>query len=207
VTAGVLSRRRSAAPRRSLGWAAALGLTVLLVAGIVHIISVFLVPLYVPADGWTRLARLSGAEGFAVLEDQERRRPAIPGLDPLFVHAACRLDLSDAAAQITLRAPDRFWSLALIDPRGVIFFSLNDRTAIAGELHMLAVTPVQNAQLKQDPPEGIEDIIVVESASTELVTLVRLYSPTEGTRRSARQIAAAAECSPFPLTLEEGEGT
>lgn len=194
------ARRRSSSGR-FLGWAA-LGLTILLVAGIVHVVTVFLVPLYVPADGWTRLARLSATEGFAVLEDKERRRPAIPGLDPLFIHAACRVGLSDAAAQLKLRAADRFWSLALFAPSGVIVFSLNDRTAIAGELDMLVVTPEQNAQLKEAPPAGIEETIVVESEATELVALVRLYAPTEGARRAARQIAAAAACSSAPVTLD-----
>lgn len=203
MTADVLSRRsRARSSARFAGRAAALGLTTLLVSGIVHVATVFLVPLYVPADGWTRLARLSATEGFAVLEDQERRQPAIPGLDPLFIHAACRVDLSDAAGQLTLRAPDRFWSLALFDPRGVIIFSLNDRTAIGGELHMLVLTPAQNADLKENPPEGIEETIVVESKATELIALARLYAPTEGARRAARSIAAAAECSAFPLSVD-----
>jgi len=206
MTASVLSgARRSRSFARFVGLAVTLGLTILLVAGIVHIITIFLVPQYVPADGWTRLAGLSATESFAVLEDKTRQRPAVPGLDPLFVHAACRLDLSEAPAQLTLRAPDRFWSLALFEPGGVIVFSLNDRTASAGELHMLVVTPEHNAQLKANPPEGIEDTIVVESEETDLIALVRLYAPTEGARREAREIAAAAQCPAFPLTLMNEE--
>jgi uncharacterized membrane protein len=200
VTADILYRgRRVGSTGRFFGRAAALALTIMLVAGIVHVVTVFLVPLYVPADGWTRLARLAGSGSFGVLEDKARRRPAIPGLDPLFVHAACRIDLSDAAARLALRAPDRLWSLALFDPRGVIVFSLNDRTATAGEMAMLVVTPEQNAQLKEAPPEGIEETIVVESDATDLVALVRLHAPSEGARRAAREIAAAAECSALPL--------
>jgi uncharacterized membrane protein len=195
-------RRRSYRVGRILRLTLVLALTVALVAGIVHIVTIFLVPHYVPSDGWTRLARVSAGESFAVLEDEARQRPAVPGLDPLFVHAACRLDLAEHPALVTLRAPDRFWSLALFNPRGIVVFSLNDRTATAGELHMLAVTPAQNAQLKESPPEGIEDTIVVESEATDLIALVRLYAPTEGARRAARQIATAAGCAAFPLTLE-----
>lgn len=200
MTAHVISRARIARlSGRFLGWAAGLGLTTVFVAGIVHVVAVFLVPLYVPADGWTRLARLSSERAFAVLEDQAALQPVLPGLDSLFVHASCQVDLSEAAAQFTLRAPDRFWSLALFNSRGAIVFSLNDRTAIGGELHMLVVTPAQNAQLKENPPEGIEETIVVESNATDLIALVRLYAPTEGARRAARDIAAAAECSAFPV--------
>ena len=200
MTAHAISRGRMARlSGRLLGWAAALGLATILVAGIVHVVAVFLVPLYVPADGWTRLARLSSHVDFSVLEDQAKPQPAVPGLDPLFVHAGCRIDLSPAAAQLTLRAPDRFWSLALFNSGGAVVFSLNDRTAIGGELHMLVVTPAQNAQLKENPPEAIEETIVVESSATDLIALVRLYAPTEGARRAARSIASAAECTEFPL--------
>ncbi|HEX2257463.1 MAG TPA: DUF1254 domain-containing protein [Afifellaceae bacterium] len=206
MSAGALSRGRlSHAVGRFVGASVVLVLTILLVAGIVHIVTIFLVPQYVPADGWTRLARLSAAERFTVLEDEERQRPVIPGLDPLFVHAACQLDLAEAPAHLTLRAPDRFWSLALFNRRGIIVFSLNDRTATAGELHMLVVTAAHNAQLKESPPEGIEDTIVVESDATDLVALVRLYAPTNGSRRAARQIAAEAACAAFPLALEAAE--
>lgn len=206
MTDSVLSgARRSRSFGRFVGLAVALGLTILLVAGIVHIVTIFLVPQYVPADGWTRLARLSATESYTVLEDRTRQRPAVPGLDPLFVHAACRLDLSESPAHLTLQAPDRFWSLALFEPGGVIVFSLNDRTSSAGELHMLVVAPAQNAQLKANPPAGIEDTIVVESEESALIALVRLYAPTEGARREAREIAAAAECPPFAIALEDEE--
>jgi uncharacterized membrane protein len=203
VTAGVLPRRsRSGSVGRWIGLGLAAGLAILLVAGIVHIVTIFLVPKYVPADGWTRLADQSSTDRFTILEDQERNRPVVPGLDPLFVHASCRLDLSEAPAQLTLIAPDRFWSLALFDPRGVIVFSLNDRTALGGELHMLVATPAQHAQLREHPPQGIEETIVVQSEATDLIALVRLYAPSEGARQAARQIGAAASCPAFPLTVD-----
>lgn len=204
MTAGVLPRRsRSRSVGRWIGLGLAAGMAILLVTGIVHIVTIFLVPQYVPADGWTRLADLSSTDRFTVLEDQERHRPAVPGLDPLFVHATCRLDLSEAPAQLTLSAPDRFWSLALFDQRGVIVFSLNDRTAFGGELHMLVATPAQNAQLREHPPQGIEETIVVQSEATDLIALVRLYAPTDDARQAARRVGAAAACPAFPLTVEE----
>ena len=71
-------------------------------------------------------AGTSGAEGVA-------------GLDPLFVNGACRIRLGEAPVGITVDASDRFWSVALYDPKGVIVFSLNDRTAVEGRLDMIVV--------------------------------------------------------------------
>ena len=55
------------------------------------------------------------------------------------MNGACRLDLGEAPAGIAVDARDRFWSLALYDPKGTIIFSLNDRTAVEGRLDMIVV--------------------------------------------------------------------
>ena len=73
----------------------------------------------------------------------------VAGLDPLFVNGACRINLGDAPAGITVDASDRFWSVALYDPQGAIVFSLNDRTAVEGRLDMIVVNAEQNAQAEE----------------------------------------------------------
>ena len=114
----------------------------------------------------------------------------------MFVHGACFLDLNIGPAVLSLTAPDRFWSLALYNDEGISTFSLNDRTAQDGTLDMLVVTPVQTAQLKENPPEDIDDIIVVETQSDSLIAVFRLYAPTPELRRQSRQALEAAICEP-----------
>ena len=114
---------------------------------------------------------------------------------------ACQIDLSDAPASITVDARERFWSVALYDPSGVIVFSLNDRTALEGRLDMTVVDPAQNARLKQAPSEEIEQTIVAESSSDDLIALLRLFAPTRTAQEEARRILARAECIPAPSVL------
>ena len=190
-------------PARGIaGWAALVFwalFAMLLIAGIVHIATVFLVPRYAPHDGWSRLAPILGERGWTLLTPDAHGLDPVPGLDPLFVHAACRLDLAAAPASLVLEPPERFWSAALYDRQGQIVFSLNDRTAAARALDMLVVTPSQNARLREAPREDIAETIVVEAPASQLLALVRLYAPTPAARQQAAAALTRSVCAPAPF--------
>ena len=152
------------------------------------------------ADGWSRLAPFAGEDRFTEIPVADAEA-GVAGLDPLFVNGACRLDLADAPAGITVEARDRFWSLALYDPTGAIIFSLNDRTAIEGRLDMIVVNAAQNAKLKRAPSAEIEQTIVAESPSDDLIALLRLFAPTRTAQEDARRVLARAECLPAPSVI------
>src|SRR5690349_5347233 len=136
-------------PRLRLGTAVTFVAGTLLAAGAIHICAILLVPTMAKSDGWSRLQPLAGDSRFA--EIPVSSKTAVAGLDPTFLTGACRIDLSEAPASITVDARDRFWSLALYDPSGVIVFSLNDRTALDGRLDMIVANADQNAKLKENP--------------------------------------------------------
>lgn len=186
-------------PRFRLGGFAAFVAGVAFLAGAIHILAILLVPAVAQRDGWSRLSAVAGIDRFAEIRVAGAEAVDIAGLDPLFVTGACRLDLGNAPAALTVEARDRFWSMALYDPQGTIIFSLNDRTATEGRLDMLVVSPAQNAALRHFPPAGFERTIVVETASDELVALLRLFAPTVKTQGEARAILGAAECLQAPL--------
>jgi uncharacterized membrane protein len=171
-------------------------LAVLLLAGAIHIVTIVLIPRYAQSDGWSRLANAAGENSFAEVVQRAENAEPIPGLDPLFIHGACRLNLEESPAALLLSARERFWSLALYNSAGRVVFSLNDRTAVEGELDMLVVNAVQNAELKENPPPGVDQTIVVESPTDNLIALLRLYSPTASSRDEARAILGEAQCTP-----------
>ena len=91
--------------------------------------------------------------------------------------------------------------MALYDPKGVIVFSLNDRTAVEGRLDMIVVNAEQNAELKKSPTVEIEETIVTESPSDDLIALLRLFAPTSTAREDARRILAGGGVPPRPVLL------
>ena len=179
---------------------------ILFLAGTIHIGAILLVPTFARADGWSRLAAFAGEDRFAEIPVVGGDRKTVAGLDPLFVNGACRVGLADSPAAITVEARDRFWSLALYDRKGTIVFSLNDRTAIEGRLDMVVVSPAQNVQIKSAMPTALQQSIVVEAKSDDLIALLRLFAPTAAAQQEAQRIIAEAECVPEQLTLANASG-
>ncbi len=189
-------------PRIRFGGIIAFVTGVLLLAGAIHICTILLVPVFAKEDGWSRLVPYAGDDQFTEIPDSGTSgADGVAGLDPLFVNGACHIRLGDAPAGITVDASDRFWSVALYDPKGVIIFSLNDRTAVEGKLDMIVVNAEQNAELKKSPTVEIEETIVAESPSDDLIALLRLFAPTRTAREDARKTLAEAECLPAPSVL------
>jgi uncharacterized membrane protein len=186
-------------PRFSVSAVAAVTVGVLMAAGAIHIGAILLVPVFAEADGWSRIVPYAGSDRFT--EIPVSPTGGVAGLDPLFVNGACRINLAEAPAGITVNARDRFWSVALYNPDDVIVFSLNDRTAIEGSLDMIVVNPAQNAELKRAATEDITLSIVAESPSDDLIALLRLFAPTKTAQEDARRIMAQAECLPAPSVM------
>ena len=168
-------------------------LAVFLLSTAIHIVAILFVPRFASSDGWTRLTDFAEVGHFRTIPTDPENQ-ILPGLDPMFVHSACFLPLEDGPSVLSLTAPDRFWSLALYNSDGIATFSLNDRTAQNGTLDMLVVNAVQSARLKENPPDDIDDIIVVETESDSLIAVFRLYAPTPDLRRSAQAAIDTAVC-------------
>ena len=177
---------------------------ILFLAGTIHIGAILLVPIMAKSDGWSRLASFAGEDRFTEIPVVGTGAPSVLGLDPLFVNGACRVELSESPATITVEARDRFWSLALYDRNGTIVFSLNDRTAVEGRLDMVVVNPAQNAELLKSAPADLQQSIVVEGKSHDLIAILRLFAPTAAAQVEARGIIAQAECVPEPLAVATG---
>ena len=193
--------RRLAFPWVRPGDIAAFIVGIFMLAGAVHIVTIMLVPALAQRDGWSRLAPLAATDRFAEITSEGTRETGVGGLDPLFLNGACRLAVGEEPASLVVDARDRLWTLALYDPKGTIIFSLNDRTAVGGRLDMIVVNPAQNAELQEAPTSEIDQTIVVESRSSDLVALLRLYAPTDTGRVEARKVLQAAECLPAPSVL------
>ena len=177
-----------------------------LLAGIVHIVTILLVPYYSGADGWSRAAAIAVNEGWTTLASPAPlpafSQDSIPGLDPLFVHGLCKIAISETPAILSLEAANRFWSLALHNRSGTVLFSLNDRTAVDGALEMLIVNSLDAERLKESPQVDFEGMIIVESADAELIAVLRLYAPDPADRLEAKAQIAAAQCAPARVFTE-----
>ncbi len=165
-----------------------------LLGAAIHIVIVLMVPYFASHDAWAEMRQFGPDGRFNMLPAPSPGVEPLPSLDPRMVQAVCRFDLTRGPIRMEATLPDDFWSVALFDRRGRSVYSLNDRSAERSELDVAVLTPVQMAQLRQDPPESLETAIVVELPIDRGFALVRVFVPDESSLPGAVAALEAADC-------------
>jgi uncharacterized membrane protein len=167
----------------------------LLLGGIIHIAVVFMVPLFATHDAWAQMKQFGRDGRFHVLPVPEAGAEPLASLDPRMIYSVCRFSLSSGPVRIRASLPNDFWSVAIFDRRGRNVYSLNDRSAERSRLDLAIVTPVQMAQLRQDPPASLESAIVIELPIDVGFALLRVFVADDTLLASASAALASADCS------------
>ncbi len=167
----------------------------LMLAGIIHIVAVLMVPYFATADAWSAMHQFGRDGTFHILPQAKAGDEPLADLDPQMLYSVCRFSLEDGPIQISATLPDSFWSIAIFDRRGRNVYSLNDRSAERSELDLAIITPVQMAQLRQDPPESLETAIVVELPIETGFVMIRVFVADDSMLPGARAALATADCS------------
>jgi uncharacterized membrane protein len=167
----------------------------LIIGGMIHVAIVFLIPGLAGKDAWAQMGRF-GADGqFHTIPRSEAGAEAVPDLDPHMMEAVCRFTLANGPVRINADLPDEFWSVAVFDRRGRNVYSLNDRAAERARLDLAILTPVQMAQMRQNPPASLESAIVLEQALDVGFVLIRAFVPDETMLPTVKQALSAANCA------------
>jgi uncharacterized membrane protein len=136
-----------------------------------------------------------GRDGqFHLLPEPEAGAEPLAALDPRMRYAVCRFSLADGPVRVKASIPAEFWSVAVFDRRGRNIYSLNDRSAERSLLDLAILTPVQMAQLRQDPPQSLESAIVVELPIEKGFVLLRAFVADDSLADAISASLAAADC-------------
>jgi uncharacterized membrane protein len=167
----------------------------LFLGGIIHIAIVFLVPYYAPNDAWAQVTSLGRDRQFHTLPVSEAGSEPLASLDPRMVHSVCRFSLANGPVRVRAEFPDEFWSVAVFDRRGRNVYSLNDRAAERSRLDVAILTPVQMAQMRQDPPAALETAIVLELPIDAGFVLLRAFVPDGSLLPDVTEALQRADCA------------
>lgn len=173
-------------------------LGVVMMAGIVHIATVFGVPRYAVADPWEEIARF-GPNGVFVTLPRVGREGALPGLDPAMAQATCRFVLDQGPIRIKAMPPDVYWSLSLYDRRGLHVWGFDNRGAGQKAADVLVADEIQVAQLRENPPEEFEDVVIVDWKGSEGIALFQIFRQQPSIDEEIAKALEGAECRPAPL--------
>jgi uncharacterized membrane protein len=173
----------------------------ILVALIVHLVSVLLLPVVAPRDALTRLkaaeTRLGLTEnGVLLLPPAAPGEQILPFEDPAMAEGACLFDLSKGP--LRLRAAvnsDDFLSVSLHQPSGAVFHALNDRAGSKGAIEIVVGDARQIDDLEAEDVEGAQAPEVrVVAPSKRGFALIRALAQRASDYERARALVAAASC-------------
>ncbi len=188
------SGRRERMPRLTIVRLVLIALAGLFLGGIIHIATVFLVPIQVPDRAYERVGAFGDDGQFNLLPITTAESEPLPLLDPTMEHAVCRFHLQNGPVRIEADLPAPFWSFVLFSRHGEALYSLNDRTSGTGRLTMLVLTPQQLSVLREHPPADLEDLIVIETEAEDVFALLRAFVPDEHHRDPIVTSLLSAQC-------------
>ena len=163
--------------------------------GIIHIVVILTLPLLAEETVWTRLETFEATNRVVVLPQPGPGEPNPLALDPLLVYGICQVDLTEAPAYLQGRLPDAFWSVALINPAGVVTYSTTNRDGIGQTLDLGIFNAAQTRLLAQQQIDVAEGVLIVESGADQIAVLLRLAPPDQSVRTRFEQALAAVTCN------------
>ena len=165
-------------------------------AALLHIVIVLALPQFTGRDAYTRVLGLLEMDSFFPLTAE----PGPTGLnnaDPFLRTAVCSFSVADAPARFVGRGDVPFWSLAIFDSGSNEVFSMNDQTAVNGDLDLVVATPIQLVELRKSPPEALAQSIMIEMKDQEGYAVLRALAPLDSFEDLVRTFLAESRCEPF----------
>ncbi|WNJ89203.1 hypothetical protein [Bosea sp. 685] len=192
-----LRRRRpmrilSAARRLAYGTIAGLVL-----AGIVHIVTVLLIPLLSNRDATSAYLSL-GTSGHAELVSPRGADSGLPvprEADPAAVTAICSYDLSAGPMRVVARTGTLPLGLTLHRRGGGVLYAITDRAAIRGVVEFLVMTEEQRDEraARDEEGEAVRELRIVSDTMQGLI-VARVLAKHPSDREDAEALAAAVAC-------------
>ena len=100
-----------------------------LLGGIVHLMTVLMLPRPATQDAYARLSDWRPVNTFAPLPAPTAQSAVMPFMDPAFAAAVCRYDLSNGPLKLTAPVSAAYTSVSFYTRRGVAYYAINDRAA------------------------------------------------------------------------------
>lgn len=180
----------------ALPWIAA----TVFVAGIVHIVSVLLMPEVAPHDAYARFAAAAQSaeitrNGVAILPRQAPGAEVVPFEDPALAEGVCMYDLSKGLLRVRANAEgDDFLAISFHARTGRVFHALSDRAAIKGKIDIVLGDARQIEALESEEEEAPTQEVRVTSPSKSGFVLIRSLSKRPTDRERAEQRVRSVAC-------------
>lgn len=167
----------------------------LVLAGIVHIVTVLLIPLLSERDAAMAYAALGTGGQAELVTAQTADLPAPRDADPALVTAVCSYDLSAGPMRVVARVGSLPLGLSLHRRGGGVGYAITDRAAIRGVLEFVVMTSEQlDERLARDEEgETTRELRVVSDTEQGLI-VARVLAKLPSDRPDAEAMAKGVAC-------------
>ncbi|MCQ8781069.1 DUF1254 domain-containing protein [Mangrovibrevibacter kandeliae] len=116
-------------------------------------------------------------------------------VDPAFVTVGCRFSVAEGPVRLTADGAVDFWSASVYSRRGDNVYSINDRSAVAGQFDLLVGTPEQLVDAQAASTDPGETVIPVEVDIDEGYLTLRALVDEESERPSVDAFMRSVTCA------------
>jgi len=184
---------RVAAGIRRLLLATAAGLVL---AGIVHIVTILLIPILALGDA-NHAYRALGTGGRAELiasAGEGRSLPLPRETDPATVTAVCSYDLANGPMRVVARTGTLPLGLTLHRSGGGVIYAITDRAAIRGVVEFVVMTEEQRDERLANDEEGESRELRVVSDTDQGLIVARVLMRQPSDKADAEALAGGVAC-------------
>lgn len=170
------------------------------IAGIVHIVSVLLMPELAPRDAFARLtAAAKNAEttndGVTILAAAGPGEEIAPFEDPALAEGVCLFDLSKGLLRVRANAESEdFLAISFHARTGRIFHAMTDRSAIKGKIDIVVGDARQIEALESEDEDAPAHEVRVASPTKNGFVLIRSLAKRATDRDRAERRVRAVSC-------------
>ena len=166
-----------------------------ILGGIVHLVTMLILPRTATQDAYARLAPTSEVNTMTSVPPPTPQNAAIPFTDPAFAAAVCRYDLSGGPIKFSAPVSIAYTSVSFYTRNGVAYYAINDRAAGRRVIELVLMTTQQREQLPEEEDVTAADRLIVESPTAVGLIVLRAFAPEPGIMPVVRNSVAAAKCS------------
>ncbi|MCU0832408.1 MAG: hypothetical protein MUC58_13030 [Rhizobiaceae bacterium] len=167
-------------------------LTGLVGAVFLHLAIIFLIPVLAGGRTYAALAPIAGETADALVfapprlsgetpsDPAETPLPTVSGNDPFFASRVCAFDLSAGSFRVTSDDAPNFFSVAVLDDRDRVVFSLVDRLALDNRVDLEVLAKAEEGRRRQRQQAGLADpgeALPVFAARDQGLVVVRAFVP------------------------------
>jgi len=165
-----------------------------LLGGIVHLVTVLVLPRTASQDAYARLSPLTPVNAVAAIPQPTPQNAVIPFMDPAFAAAVCRYDLGKGPLKFSVPVSAAYTSVSFYTRRGVAYYAINDRAAGRRVIELELMTSAQRNELPEEEDVTAADRLIVESPTPTGLIVLRALAPEPSLMPVARSALAVANC-------------